>query len=410
MPSIRFLILPLLFLLAACASSPRSPEAPRRSLLLLSLDGVHPDFLGRGDTPHIDRLADRGVRAEWMVPSYPVLTFPNHYTLVTGLRPDRHGIVHNTMQDEALGQFEVADRDAVGDARWWGGEPVWVAAERAGLATATLFWPGSEAAIGGVRPRRWHAYDEDWPIGGRFDTLADWLTEPAVTHPQLVAMYLEHADYAAHTYGPRSPQLRAAMRTVDDAIGSLLARLQRAGVRDSTDIVIVSDHGIAEVPDGQAIATEDMVDPEDAALVTSGQVIGFRPLPGREQAAERRLLGRHAQYECWRRHELPPRWRHGTHPRVAPIVCQMDLGWDALPRKRLARRPSGTRGSHAYDPASPELRAIFIANGPSFRSGVVLPAFDNTDVYPLLARLLGIRPAEHDGRIDTLLPALREAQ
>ena len=155
------------------------------------------------------------------------------------------------------------------------------------------------------------------------------------------------------------------------------------------------------------VAVEDMVDPQDAELATSGQVVGFRPLPGRDGAAERQLLGRHAQYACWRRHELPARWHYGRHPRVPPIVCQMDPGWDALPRAWIAHRPPGTRGSHGFDPAAPQMRAIFVASGPSFRHGAVLPAFDNVDVYPLLARLLGIAPAPHDGKADTLLPALR---
>jgi len=406
----RRILLPFVLLLGACAGMPQPQTPVRPTLLLVSLDGVHPEFLGRGDTPHLDRLAVEGVRAEWMRPSYPALTFPNHYTIVTGLRPDRHGIVHNTMEDRVLGRFAVADRNAVGDGRWWGGEPLWVSAERAGLATATLFWPGSEAAVQGVRPRRWHAYDPAWPIAGRVDTVAGWLAEPVATRPRLVTMYFEHPDLAAHAHGPRSQQLHTAMRAVDDAIGALLERLDRAGVRTSTDIVIVSDHGMAEVPEGQVLATQDMVDPGDAALVMSGQVIGFHPLPGRERAAERQLLGRHAQYECWRRQELPPRWRYGAHPRVAPIVCQMDPGWDALPRAALARRRPGTRGSHGYDPAATPMRAIFIANGPSFRSGTVLPGFDNVDVYPLLAQLLGIESAEHDGSIDTLLPALRNSQ
>ncbi|MGJ4730653.1 ectonucleotide pyrophosphatase/phosphodiesterase [Luteimonas sp. SDU101] len=401
----RCLLIPLLLLLGACAST--APSRPTStSLLLVSLDGVHPDFLGRGDTPHLDRLAAEGVRASGMNPSYPSLTFPNHYTIVTGLRPDRHGIVHNTMQDAQLGSFALKNRDAVGDGRWWGGEPLWVSAERAGLPTATLSWPGSEAPVQGVRPTRWHAYDETRPIAVRVATVAGWLAEPEATRPRLATLYFEHPDAAAHAHGPRSPQLRAALREVDAALGDLIARLDRSGARAHTDLVIVSDHGMAEVPEGQVVAVEDMVDPQDAELATSGQVVGFRPLPGRDDAAERQLLGRHAQYACWRRHELPARWHYGRHPRVPPIVCQMDPGWDALPRAWIAHRPPGTRGSHGFDPAAPQMRAIFIANGPSFRHGAVLPAFDNVDVYPLLARLLGIAPAPHDGNADTLLPAL----
>src|SRR5688572_9445904 len=142
--------------LLAC-SRPAEP-AP---VLLVSLDGFRADYLDRGHTPNLARLAREGVHARWMVPSYPSLTFPNHYTLVTGLRPDRHGIVHNTMADPVLGTFNLSAREAVGDGRWWGGEPIWITAQRAGVPTATLFWPGSEAAIDGVRPTRWRPYDHD---------------------------------------------------------------------------------------------------------------------------------------------------------------------------------------------------------------------------------------------------------
>lgn len=138
-----------------------------------------------------------------MTPSYPSLTFPNHYTLVTGLRPDRHGITHNTMRDEALGRFRLSDRDAVGDGRWWQqGEPAWVTAERAGVATATLFWPGSEAAVGGVRPQRWTAFDKDMAMAARVDTVLAWLAEPPATRPRLATLYFEHVDSAGHDHGP----------------------------------------------------------------------------------------------------------------------------------------------------------------------------------------------------------------
>lgn len=397
----------LLFALAAsCATAP-APDSRPRSVLLVSLDGVNPAYLGRGDTPHLDRLAREGVRAEWMNPSYPSLTFPNHYTMVTGLRPDHHGIVHNSMRDEALGGFWLSNRDAVGDGRWWGGEPIWVSAEKAGLPTATLSWPGSEADVQGIRPGRWHLFDAKRSLAERIDIVAGWLTAPDRARPRFATLYFEHPDGAAHAHGPASAELRAAMRDVDAAIGVLLARLDRAGMRGLVDIVVVSDHGMAEVAPGHAIATEDMAAPDVAELVMAGQVVGFRPLDGREAEAERALLGRHAHHECWRKRELPARWHYGTHPRIPAIVCQMDKGWDAIPRERLANRPATTRGSHGYDPAEPEMRAIFIANGPSFVRGTTLPAFDNVDVYPLLAHLLGLPPLPNDGTIEPLRPALR---
>lgn len=408
-------LLPLL-LLAACAHRPAPPNtstsvamvAPQPTLLLVSFDGLRPDYLGRGETPHFDALAAAGVQA-WMRPSYPSLTFPNHYTLVTGLRPDRHGLIHNSMHDTTLGDFRLSDRDAVGNGAWFeDGEPLWVTAEHAGLRTATLAWPGSEAPVHGVRPTRWLPFDESRAMDARVGTVLDWLSEPDATRPALATLYFEHTDSAGHTYGPDSPELHAALRQVDAALGRLVTGLRARGLEDRVNLVVVSDHGMAEVAPGRTIALEDMVSMEEARVVSYGQVIGIAPNAGFEAQVEAKLLGAHPQYDCWRKGELPARWHFGTHPRIPPIVCQMHLGWDAIPRSAIARRAGKTRGSHGYDPAAPEMRAVFIAHGPAFRSGVRLDGFDNVDLYPMLARLLGVTPAENDGNPRTLLPALRE--
>ncbi|MEG3192568.1 alkaline phosphatase family protein [Lysobacter sp. D1-1-M9] len=406
--------------LIACASRP--PAAPGQAstpaptpiptpsapVLLVSLDGFRADYLELGITPNLARLAATGVRAEWMEPAYPTLTFPNHYTIVTGLHPDRHGIVHNTMRDIDLGRFSLGNREAVGDGRWWGGEPIWVGAENAGLATATLSWPGSEAPVQGVQPTRWRPFDASLAIDARVDIVLGWLAEPAATRPAFATLYFEHLDSAAHPHGPDSPEAHAAIARLDAAIGRLLDGLGELGQRGAVNLVVVSDHGMAAVAPGHTVALEDLVDPADATAVTYGQSLGFAPLPGRSEAAEAQLLGAHQRYDCWRKAELPARWHYGQHPRVPPIVCQMHEGWDARPRASIKRRAQvGTRGSHGFDPALASMRALFIAHGPAFRRGVVLPAFDNVDVYPLLARLLGIEPEPHDGD-DDALAALRD--
>lgn len=408
LPFVRVAWLACLSLLAACATPPRTAGTEPPTLLLISIDALRADYLGKGDTPNLDRIAAEGVRAEWMNPSYPSLTFPNHYTLVTGLRPDRHGIVHNSMADAALGDFRVSDERSTRDARWWnGGEPLWVAAEKQHVPTAVWAWPGSHSDVRGARPSRHHGYDEKMPLDQRFDAVSGWLL---ATHspPRFVAMYLEPVDKNGHDHGPDSPQTRAALRAVDAGIGRLRETLRRAGRLDRINLVVVSDHGMATVAADHVVAIEDMVPVAEAKVVSVGQVIGIDPNPGFEAQAERRLLGEHGQYDCWRKGELPARWHYGTHPRVPAIVCQMHEGWDALPRAQAAKRRAGaTRGSHGYDPALPSMRAIFIANGPSFRRGVVLPGFDNVDVYPLLAKLSGVTPAPNDGNPKTLLPALK---
>lgn len=393
-------------LLAACASTPRVP-APT-TVVLLSIDGYRASDLGRGLTPRLDALAREGVAAAGMRPSYPTLTFPNHYTLVTGLRPDRHGIVQNTMQDPVLGTFRIGDATAVTDARWWGGEPLWTTVEKAGLRAGTMFWPGSEAGIGGVHPSEWRPFDKDFPARERVDTVLAWIARPPAERPRFVTLYFETVDEASHSHGPDAGETRAAMAEVDGLVGRLLDGLAARGLRDAVDLVIVSDHGMAEVTPERVVAVEDIGPPELVETVTAGQSLAFRPKPGREAEARARMLGRHAHHECWTRDSLPARWHYGRHPRVPEIVCQMDEGWDAYPRERLAQRPrNAIRGSHGYAPELPSMQALFVAYGPSFRRGVTLGSVDNVDVYPLLARLAGVKPAPNDGDPSALLPALR---
>lgn len=402
--------------LAACSALPQSGPAPSRtalseparpSVLLVSLDGFHPRYLEWGVTPNLARLAEGGVRAEWMGSSYPTLSFPNLYTIATGLRPDRHGMIHNTIHDPALGSdFSHRSREAIADRRWWGGEPIWVGAEKAGLPTATLFWPGSEAEIAGERPTRWMPFDDKLSIDARVDTVLGWLTEPLATRPRFATLYFEHLDRISQDHGPDSPETRASVAELDRAIGRVLAGLAGG---DPVNLIVLSDHGMASIEPGQRLALEDMVAPADAKAVTDGEVVGFQPLPGRTAAAERALLGAHEHYDCWRKAEIPAHWHYGRHPRVPPIVCQMHEGWDARPREVLARRiRTGTGGSHGYDPALESMHSLFIAHGPAFRPSTVLPPFDNVDVYPLLARLIGIQPTGNDGDITSLVPALRD--
>ena len=354
--------------------------------------------------PNVSRLASDGVRAiDGMRPSYPSLTFPNHYTLVTGLRPDHHGIVHNTMRDPQLGNFRSKDQGTVDDGRWWGGEPVWVSVEKAGLHADTMFWPGASAAIGNVRPRRWREYDKSVTAAARVDAAAAWLSEPVATRPAFVTLYFDQVDQAQHDHAPGSPEAISALHDVDSAINRLIGTLRAHGEFDTTNIVLVSDHGFASVPGDHQIMVEDVVSKQEADPVTLGQVPEFVPNPGFEAAVERTLLGRHDHFECWKKNALPVRWHYGGNPRIPPIVCQMDEGWNMTSRSYSKH----DLGSHGYDPALPSMRATFIAHGPAFVAGRELPAFDNVDVYPLLMRLLGLEPRPNDGNAHTFDSVLR---
>lgn len=404
----RFVLLIALALCAGCAGVRERAGTAPPTVVLISIDAFRSDYLDRGITPNLSRIARDGVRAQWMNPSYPSLTFPNHYTLVTGLRPDHHGIIHNDMRDAALGHFKVGDAPSTLDSRWWGGEPIWVGAEKAGIRTASWGWPGSAAMIDGVRSKLLEPFDDDTPFDARVDVALRWLSLPAGERPRLVTLYFEKVDENGHAHGPDSPEVNAALRETDAAIGRLLDGLARTGQLTRTDIIVVSDHGMAPVLPNHVIDVASIAAPDEADFNSTGQVLEIAPKPGHAATLEQRLVGTHAAYDCWRKHDLPERWHYGSNPRIPDIVCQMHEGWDALPSDKFATRStSDTRGSHGYDPTLPSMHALFVAQGPDFRAGTLLPGFDNVDVYPLLARLLRIAPAANDGDIAPLLPALR---
>lgn len=406
----------LALFLSACATVPGpSPGIPAadRQVLLVSVDGLGADAVGSGTMPTLDALAGAGVHAAWMNPSYPTLTFPNHYTIVTGLRPDHHGIVNNTMRDPALGRFSLGNREAVGDPRWWGGKPAWVTLQERGGHAATMFWPGSEAPIAGMHPDEWRRFDASVTAEVRVDQVLGWLDRDDPGRPGLVTLYFDQVDHEKHAWGPGSPQARQAEADVDAALARLLSGLQARGLRERVDLIVVSDHGMAAVPPGQREYLDDYL--AGAGLLASaldvvsrGTAVGVNPAQGSDAAAvEAALLGRHAHAECWRKEALPARWHYGSHARVPSIVCQADVGWILTTRGTTASAARHATGAHGYAPEAPEMRAVFVADGPRFADGVRLPPFDNVDVYPLLMRLLGVPAEPNDGDPHTFDHALR---
>jgi predicted AlkP superfamily pyrophosphatase or phosphodiesterase len=395
------LTLGLCLFLAACATT---QPAERPLTVLISVDGFRPDYLDRGVTPVLARLAAAGAQAS-MRPSFPTKTFPNHYTLVTGLRPDRHGVVDNNMLDpDAPGvTFSMGNAAAVTDARWWNdATPIWVTAERAGVRTGTMFWPGSEAAIQGVRPSRWAAFDQKMSADARVDQVLAWLDAPAAERLQFLTLYFDEVDTAGHNFGPDSNEVNAAATRTDVAIGRLLQGLGGRGM--AANLVIAADHGMAATAIQRRIIAEDVLPQGSARVFTYGAFATFYPNPGREAEAVAALIKRHPHMQCWRKGDTPARFHYGRHRRVPPVICLPDVGWEVVSRDR-ANRPAG--GAHGYDPRAPEMAALFIAHGPSVRPGITLPSFDNVDVYPLLARLVGVRPEPSDGRLSSTRAALR---
>lgn len=396
--------------MSACAGTQRpatlAAETRTPVTILISVDGLRPDYLDRGVSPNINALAAAGVKAS-MRPSFPSLTFPNHHSLVTGLRPDRHGIVDNTMVDARRPdvRFTLSDPRQSLDPFWWDeAEPIWVTAENAGVRTGTMFWPGSEVAIHGARPQDWLRYDKAVTGTQRVNTVLDWMRRPAAIRPRFVTLYFDTVDTAGHELGPDAPETTAALAEVDRLIGDLTQGLRALG--QPANIILVSDHGMGATADERVIRIDRMIAPDVGAIITEGPLSGINALPGKDSAVAATLLAPHDHMQCWRKDALPTRFAYGKNPRVPEFLCLAASGWAIQARDR----EHILKGMHGYDPTQSDMAAVFIAAGPAIAAGTTLPVFDNVDVYPLLARLIGIAPVSAiDGRAETLTPVLRPA-
>jgi predicted AlkP superfamily pyrophosphatase or phosphodiesterase len=393
----------MLFLLAAvaCAGRPAEPAGRAPALVLISIDGFRADYIERPPAANLRALAGRGVRAEWMTPVFPTKTYPTHYTMVTGLWPEHHGVVGNTMWDPGIGyRFRFSDPTAVADPRWWGGVPIWVTAERRGLRTAALFWPGTEAAIGGVRPTWWRRYDGSVPNGERVRQLLEWLALPPDSAPRLLITYFDVVDRRGHEFGPDAPETDAAIGQVDSAIGALVAGIEARGLGGQVNLVIVSDHGMAVVAKERTIYLDDYLDLSRVEVIDWSPVAALAPRAGGDpEWLHSALRGRHPRLSVHRRDEVPERYHYREHPRIPPVIAVADDGWEITTRER-GSLPH--RGNHGYDPALPSMRALFVADGPGFRDGAVVAPFGSVHVYELLCALLGMRPEPNDGALDSV--------
>jgi predicted AlkP superfamily pyrophosphatase or phosphodiesterase len=399
------LALALLAVLTAAtrAFQERGDAALRPTVILIGFDGWRWDYHTKAPAPNLRSLMARGVRAEGLIPSFPSKTFPNFYTIVTGLYPGHHGIVANTIKDpKTERRLSMSNRDEVGDPMWWGGEPIWVGVQRAMQAAASMFWVGSETPIHGMHPRFWKAYDEGVRGNERVDQVLAWLDLPVADRPTFITVYFEDPDTAGHDHGPDSPEVREAIMRTDAYLGRLLQGLDARGLEDRVNLVVVSDHGMAEVNNDRVVVLDDYISLDEVEVVDINPTLGLFPKPGREDAVYRALEKAHPRLRVYRRSQTPARWHYRDHPRIPPLVGVVDQGWQLLRRNTvvniLARRVIGDRGSHGYDPArSPAMRGLFVAAGPAFRRGVTVGPFENVHIYHALARMLGVAPASNDG-------------
>lgn len=400
-------------LLVSCGTVnlPR-PADPGSLTILISLDGFRWDYLDRYEAPTLRALAVDGVRMRSLTPSFPTKTFPNHYTLVTGLRPAHHGIVGNWFYDPESGEtFGMSKAASNTEQRWWGGEPLWITAERQGVRSACYFWPGSEAAHDGLRPSRWLPFNDSIPSPERVDGLLRWLEVPAADRPKFATLYFSAVDHAGHRHGPDAPELQAAITEVDGALARLLAGLARLGLRERTNLIIVSDHGMSPQSPDRVVFLEDLVDVRTVEIETTGTYAGLRPRPGTrtpdELAAAIRARAPR-QVQVYTRDTVPARYEFSGNARIPAVVLLADDQWNIEEKRGWgAKRATYNKGGHGWDHRSANMGGLFVAAGPAFPRGKLIGPFDNIHVYNLVCAILGLKPAPNDGDDRLARAALR---
>lgn len=407
-----------LLVLSACASLPPATQAPPKPLVLISIDAFRADYYDRGLTPNLKALADTGARGT-MKPSFPSLTFPNHYTLVTGKVPDHHGVVANYMYDPTHpadpndAKAAYFDKTKSGDGFWWqGAKPMWVSAEQAGVKVASAAWPGSWATIDATLPSHVMAWSKTMTPQTQVDQLLAWMDLPADQRPGVYMLYFDAVDQDGHHHGPNSSEVDASLTMVDGMVGQVMAGLKARGIE--ANIIVVSDHGMIDVSPERVTYVSDLLGDPPAEgrtdprydLIYWGSLAMLNPAPGFEDIFKAKVTGvPHDHMQCWDKADIPARFRYGHNPRVTRVVCLGNPGWQV---GGIARVGIGTDvGNHGYDPDIPEMTAIFIANGPDIKPGVLLPRFDNVDVYDLEMKLLHLPPEANDGSIAPLRSALK---
>ena len=372
------------------------------TLILISLDGFRYDYLNKFQPKTLNDLAKKGVRAKWLIPSFPTKTFPNHYTIATGLYPEHHGIIENNIFDfDTI--FTLDKRAEVQNPRWWLGEPIWVTAEKQNQIAASYFFPGTETNLQDLRPTFFKEYNGKAPNDLRVDKILSWLDLPIEKRPTMLTLYFSDVDDAGHEFSPDAEETRYAVLEVDDNVKRLVDGLKTRKIFEQVNLIIVSDHGMATVDRNNSVFLDDIFDfDKTERILWTGEIVQIFPKASEDANIIKALQSQIKHARCWLKSEIPERFHYRASPRIAPIICSAEEGWVLTNHKRFGEwrerdELRGLRGAHGYDNELESMRATFIAHGRAFKRGAVFEPFENIHIYNLMCKILGLTPAKNDG-------------
>lgn len=398
----------LVFITISFITSCRQQEPNK--LLLISFDGFRADYLAKTETPNFDSLVESGVTSEGLIPIFPSKTFPNYYAIATGLYPENSGFIANVMHDPESGEiFTMRNREAVENPAWYKGEPIWNTAEKQGVKAGTMFWVGSEAPIQNMRPTHWKIYDEALPDSARVDTVVKWLSSGDSLEVDFSTLYFSFVDTEGHRHGPDSEEVISAIKRADDLIGYLLKRLEEEGLTEQTNLLIVSDHGMAELSRERIIVLDDFIDIKDVDILEGSPSMMMNVAEDKLDEVYASLKKNEKHYSVYKKADIPDRFHLKNNARTPDLLMVADLGYTINTKEFFDSRPEApSGGTHGFDNKEKEMHALFVASGPDFRKGLKVPAFENVHLYELMAHLLNLDAAETDGHLDSVAVMLRD--
>lgn len=403
--NILWIALGILFL-GSCVDKDQNKSSDSNIVIMLSLDGFRWDYPDMYDTPNLDKIAQQGVKADAIIPCFPTKTFPNHYSMATGLYPDNHGLVNNTYYDPQREDiYRIGDRSKVEDGYYYGGEPIWVTAEKQGIKSASFFWVGSEAEINGYRPSIWKRFDSSVPYTDRMDSVISWTQLPTDIRPGLITWYIEEPDGIGHNFGPASSEMDNMIEKLDSIVGVFINRIQRLPNSDKINIIITSDHGMGETKGGKYInITENLKEHWTERILGYNPVIFIDPVEKYSDSVEI-TLNSIEHVSLWDRNEVPSHLNYGKNDRISSLIITADSGW-SIGTKENANFDIG--GAHGYDFTNSDMHAIFYAMGPDFNTNYSHKSFYNIDIYPLICEILGLEPEAVDGKLSRVELMLKD--
>ena len=376
-------------------------------VLLVSMDGFRADYLEKTYTPNFDNMSKNGIRSDGLIPVFISKTFPNHYSIATGMYPENHGLIANSFYASDLDKFySIRDRESVEDGDFYGGEPIWVTAERQGVKTASYFWVGTEAPIAGIHPSIWKRYDQKVPFDDRIDSVMTWFSLPISHRPRLVMLYFHEPDWTGHQYGPNSKETVKQIQRMDGIIGTIMEKAGKLSIADKLNVLVVSDHGMTEVHPEQTIDLSAYTNLSGVTTTGAGPTVFLSADSRKRLTSVYNELQQLPNAQVYWKRDIPERWHYRDHERIPEVLIIADEGWTLMP---MGHGPGMPKGTHGYDNKLISMQSIFVADGPAFKSGYSREVFENIHIYPLLVYILGLEPYEGiDGDLDVVKDMLAD--